>query len=241
MSKFIENFIEIRSKYINKTYGDLFIYQGWVDETINDDKICPTELCKTAWSLLENSSSFEISISSLHVIACAGNKPDFEILYCNYSEDSLSQFRRQALEYMIVRLNIPSNLLSGKNGIRWQQCPICENKVAVDTRYPEYVCVNCQEDGIIVNGQNIPIDQFKAYKDLYYIGFIRGVACIAHEARFGGTVIEKYSRLAVEAHFEAQRSRVESEKSSKRAFWSNIIAVVSLLVAIASFILAYIK
>lgn len=54
-------------------------------------------------------------------------------------------------------------------------------------------------------------------------------------------LLKEANDLAVKAYAEAQESRVESEKSIKRAFWSNIIAIASLLVAIASFVLAYVS
>ncbi len=53
-------------------------------------------------------------------------------------------------------------------------------------------------------------------------------------------LLKEVNDLALKAHNEAQESKLESEKSANRAFWSNIIAVVSLLVAIASFILAFV-
>ncbi len=54
-------------------------------------------------------------------------------------------------------------------------------------------------------------------------------------------LLKKANELAVTAHIEAQESKEKSEKSSRKAFWSNIIAVTSLLVAIASFVLAYVS
>ena len=48
-------------------------------------------------------------------------------------------------------------------------------------------------------------------------------------------LLKEANDLVVKAHIEAQESRVESEKSSKKAFWANIIAVTSLLIAFASF------
>lgn len=54
-------------------------------------------------------------------------------------------------------------------------------------------------------------------------------------------LLKEANDLALKAHLEAQESRVESEKSSKRAFWSNVIAVISLLVAMASLILTYVS
>jgi len=54
-------------------------------------------------------------------------------------------------------------------------------------------------------------------------------------------LLKEANDLAVKAHAEALELRVESEKSTKRAFWSIIIAVASLLVAIASFVLAYVS
>lgn len=54
-------------------------------------------------------------------------------------------------------------------------------------------------------------------------------------------LLKEANDLALKAHIEAQASKTESEKSSRRAFLSNIIAVVSLLVAIASFVFAYVS
>ncbi|CAB1061201.1 hypothetical protein D1BOALGB6SA_5974 [Olavius sp. associated proteobacterium Delta 1] len=47
--------------------------------------------------------------------------------------------------------------------------------------------------------------------------------------------------LATKAHIEAQQSKAESEKSAKRAFYANVIATASLLVAIASLIYVYVS
>jgi len=52
------------------------------------------------------------------------------------------------------------------------------------------------------------------------------------------SLLKEANKLAIKAHIEAQESKVESEKSSKRAFWSNIIAAVSLLVARASLVVS---
>ena len=53
-------------------------------------------------------------------------------------------------------------------------------------------------------------------------------------------LLKEANDLALKAHIEAQESKIESEKSSKRALWANVIAVVSLLVAITSLIFNYV-
>lgn len=54
-------------------------------------------------------------------------------------------------------------------------------------------------------------------------------------------LLTKANDLAVKAHKAAQQSKAESEKSSKRAFYANVVSTVSLLVAIASLIYAYLS
>lgn len=54
-------------------------------------------------------------------------------------------------------------------------------------------------------------------------------------------LLTEVNDLAVKAHNEAQQSKAESEKSSKRAFYANVVSTVSLLVAIASLIYAYLS
>ena len=85
-----------------------------------------------------------------------------------------------------------------------QVCPICFQNVQISTRYPKYVCNECQINypPKTENNENIK------FRNINYAGgfesivnnqiteppidicFIKGIKCKASEARFGGIVIE---------------------------------------------------
>lgn len=54
-------------------------------------------------------------------------------------------------------------------------------------------------------------------------------------------LLTETNNLALKAHIESQQSKAESNKSSKRALYANIIATVSLLVAIVSLVYSYVS
>ena len=53
-------------------------------------------------------------------------------------------------------------------------------------------------------------------------------------------LLKEANDLARQARIDAQASKEESKRSSKRAFWSNVIATGSLLIAIASLVLTFV-
>ncbi len=54
-------------------------------------------------------------------------------------------------------------------------------------------------------------------------------------------LLNKANELAVLAHMEAQESKAESLKSSRRALWSNVIATASFIIAFMSLVYAYVS
>lgn len=91
------------------------------------------------------------------------------------------------------------------NGIEKQFCPICQKEVAVNERYPNYICEECASKTTDKEGR--PVEYFNTtilgtgcqgrYKDasseIYNSNhcYVNGILCIAEEARFGGIVIQK--------------------------------------------------
>ncbi|RUL78220.1 hypothetical protein EKH80_05110 [Dyella choica] len=83
-----------------------------------------------------------------------------------------------------------------------QHCPICRLEVAVQPRYPRYVCAECAAKAMSQDGRRLAFfntDVGGGYAAIYadtkqpYSGhecFIDGIRCHADEARFGGIVIE---------------------------------------------------
>lgn len=81
-----------------------------------------------------------------------------------------------------------------------QRCPICERWVTTSERYPRYVCHWCTLSTTDVNGKTLSVSN----ADILGCGvmvdgvevesghpvFVKGVACKASEAYFGGIVIE---------------------------------------------------
>ena len=53
-------------------------------------------------------------------------------------------------------------------------------------------------------------------------------------------LLTEANNLAHKARLEAQQSKAESVKSSKRALYANVIATVSLLIAITSLVYSYV-
>jgi len=54
-------------------------------------------------------------------------------------------------------------------------------------------------------------------------------------------LLSEANNLAIKAQIDAQRSHAESKISSKRAIYANIIATISLLVAIISLVYSYVS
>lgn len=84
-----------------------------------------------------------------------------------------------------------------------QYCPICGNEVFYSSRYPNYVCEDCEakavdEEGKLVYFHNTSLvgygcqGKYKGTNNEYNhnICYIRGIECKAEEAYFGGIVIQ---------------------------------------------------
>jgi hypothetical protein len=84
-------------------------------------------------------------------------------------------------------------------------CPICNELMETNQRYPQMVCQTCltlpitDQNGNRVEFHNI--DFYGGFQSTHFIDntpvfktdhdcFIKGVACYAAEARFGGIVIQ---------------------------------------------------
>ncbi|RJG42392.1 hypothetical protein [Motilimonas pumila] len=90
-----------------------------------------------------------------------------------------------------------------------QYCPICQVETSYNPRYPRYVCGHCAELAADENGRLLQFFNtcvsggFKAeYTDTgeernSHLCFIKGVACYANEARFGGIVIQPVSQASI--------------------------------------------
>lgn len=89
---------------------------------------------------------------------------------------------------------------------RIQLCPICGAHVRHNTRYPRYLCRDCaglatSADGRCLEFANVGfsggfVARFADSGEIYdsHLCFVRGVACRADEARFGGIVVEAQIR-----------------------------------------------
>lgn len=71
-----------------------------------------------------------------------------------------------------------------------QQCPICNEVVKPNPRYPNYVCSNCLTDGLEINGQKVSVSEIDIYSSTEVSCSVKGVNCCAKEARFGGAVVQ---------------------------------------------------
>ena len=83
-----------------------------------------------------------------------------------------------------------------------QICPICQESVDRNPRYPKYVCSKCQHDYGVKTKEGLPIEFFNVdisggfvsevngVKGEEHECYIKNVKCIANEARFGGIVIQ---------------------------------------------------
>ena len=88
------------------------------------------------------------------------------------------------------------------NGEERQYCPICLVEVQPSSRYPRYVCADCDGRATDENGRPLTFanESFSGgfiakysetgeVRESHYC-FIDGVKCWADEARFGGIVIQ---------------------------------------------------
>ena len=91
---------------------------------------------------------------------------------------------------------------------REQQCPICENTVPFQGRYPNYVCRDCIEEAPPVNSDGRRISytnvgvhggiqslvdgsaEWRQDSDCEADCYVKGRQCRAEEGRFGGIVIQ---------------------------------------------------
>ena len=85
-----------------------------------------------------------------------------------------------------------------------QNCPICKSQVQDNPRYPSYVCERCVTEASDASGRKVEYfnSQFGGFgctakyqgtKNEHYPTnkcFIKGVECLAHEAYFGGIVVQ---------------------------------------------------
>lgn len=83
-----------------------------------------------------------------------------------------------------------------------QECPICGSDLPRNGRYPKMLCGDCMDQATDELGRRIEFANFDAtggfqafyvhtgepYRD--HVCFVRGVRCCAHEAHFGGIVIQ---------------------------------------------------
>ena len=86
------------------------------------------------------------------------------------------------------------------------QCPVCEASIEFVARYPKYICRECKERTLSVDGRPLKFGNIDlsggfwakyADTDEPYEGnrcFVDGVECEANEARFGGIVVQVYPR-----------------------------------------------
>ena len=83
-----------------------------------------------------------------------------------------------------------------------QMCPICNNIVPSNPRYPRYVCSKCVHDYGIKSKEGLPMEFFNIDFSGGFISkvngvngeehecYINNVKCYADESRFGGIVIQ---------------------------------------------------
>jgi predicted RNA-binding Zn-ribbon protein involved in translation (DUF1610 family) len=90
----------------------------------------------------------------------------------------------------------------------YQVCPVCGKEVKRNERYPNYICIECNNDTTDENGRKVSF--FSSYitedtltenisgiyedtKEKYSsnICYVRDAKCRANMAKFGGIVIEK--------------------------------------------------
>ncbi len=71
-----------------------------------------------------------------------------------------------------------------------QYCPICSQEVEANIRYPSYVCNNCLAQGLEVGGQQVSVTELDVYRNSKIACTVKGIDCVAIEARFGGVVVQ---------------------------------------------------
>jgi len=182
-------FISIRSKYVEKNDG-LSIYQYWVNDEIESTQQSAIDLTDCAWSIV-NDEDDDFALSAIFCIACAGSNKDFLELCSLLSRTSLVVEWHYALEYMIVRLNIDDSIIPGEHRQRAQKCPICKEKVEVSPRYPKYICQKCLSGQIEIEEKIVKLSKLHMYYGSCSVKCkVNGHLCEAHEAHFGGTVVQ---------------------------------------------------
>lgn len=87
-----------------------------------------------------------------------------------------------------------------------QTCPVCGEATAVNPRYPDYVCKQCASLAVDEVGRELAFFNTCASGGFIakYVDtgeernssdcFVKGMACTAREARFGGIVIQPKKR-----------------------------------------------
>jgi len=71
-----------------------------------------------------------------------------------------------------------------------QSCPICQSETKPNPRYPKYICRGCLAGGVVVGGATVALSDLDVYSNEFVECAVAGVSCRAHEARFGGIVVE---------------------------------------------------
>jgi hypothetical protein len=71
-----------------------------------------------------------------------------------------------------------------------QNCPICNDIVESNIRYPKYICAQCLTDGVEINAKQVALVDLGVYSKGDISCRVNGTECIAKEARFGGVVVQ---------------------------------------------------
>ena len=71
-----------------------------------------------------------------------------------------------------------------------QHCPVCDESVKPSARYPNYICESCLAGGVEQDGANVDLVDLGVYSQVNVPCVVKGIECIANEARFGGVVVQ---------------------------------------------------
>ena len=86
---------------------------------------------------------------------------------------------------------------------RKHNCPICNQELNFNARYPNRICAACGDKATDIEGEKLAfgnISMSGGFEAFYvatsepynsHICYVNGIECVADEARFGGIVIEK--------------------------------------------------
>jgi hypothetical protein len=62
--------------------------------------------------------------------------------------------------------------------------------VKENIRYPQYICKGCLSAGVVCDGSIVALVDLGVYSRANVPCSVKGVECIASEARFGGVVVQ---------------------------------------------------